>query len=282
MKTLSKLPYLAVLSSLFLLISTVQADVVMIDFEDQNIQTTNQLVINNPKLTVEISRQGATFGIESPNDGSFGQRSLSPGGNSSNTKFVADFSNPVNTVTFEIGDHGNGPFPEFDNLVVTAHSENGAMGDLLQTQTTACCAEPGFSSGSITITASDIKSIVFIGGSPFQPNSVLYDNFSVTFEAPVVDLDNDGVPDDVDSCKNSIMSPTVVIDGCDSETPNITWSDSGCTTSDYVMACSKNAKNHGHFVKCVNEFSKSMEDYDFVSSDQKDHLQSCAAQASLP
>ena len=284
MKNRSKLPYLAVLSGLFFCLAASHAEVVLINFEDQDIQTTNQLVIDNPNLVVTISRsQGAAFEIKNPNAASFGQRTLVSVTNAVDLQkqFIADFSVPVNAVTFEVGDHG-GAFPEFDRLDVTAYADNGGMGEMLQTQTTTCCAEPGFSSGSITVSAQGIKSIVFIGGSPFAPNSVFYDNFSVAFDKPVVDLDNDGVPDDVDTCKNSIMSATVVIDGCNSETPNITWSDSGCTTSDYVMACSKNAKNHGHFVKCVNEFSKSLQDYAFVSGDQKDQLQSCAAQAKLP
>lgn len=280
MKTLTKLTYLALLSGLFFWIPPGQADDVVINFEDQAVQTATQLVIDTPKLIVTISRPGANFAIEDPQAGSFGQRTLSPGNNSGNTQFVADFSVPVSNVTFEVGDLGNFLI-DFDHLSVTAYSGSRATGDVLQTETTSCCGEAGFSSGSITITAAGIKSIAFIGGSPFSPNSVFYDNFALTLEKQVVDLDNDGVLDDVDTCKGSDLSDKVMIDGCVTEALNVTWQ-TGCTTSDYVMVCANNAKNHGHFVRCVNEFSKSLEDSGFLSSDHKDEVQSCAAQANLP
>jgi hypothetical protein len=287
-KTLATLTYLALLSALAFHPPLGQADEVQIDFENQTVQTTTQLVINTPNLTVTISRPGADFGIEDPLSGSFGLRSLSPGSNSAGAKFVADFSNPVNSVTFDIGDNVS----DLDNLFVTAYSGPGATGDKLADAYTSCCGTSGpltfgagtvsFSSGTLTISAPGMKSIAFIGGSFSAPNSVFYDNFKVDFEKQVVDLDSDGVPDDVDYCKNSILTKTVVIDGCDTNSPNTLWQDSGCTMSDYIMACSTNAKNHGHFVKCVDEFSTSLEDYHYVTSDHKDDLQSCAAQASLP
>lgn len=281
MKTLAKLTYLALLSSLFFWVPPGQADDVVINFEELTVQTANQLVIDTPKLTITISRPGASFGIEDPQAVSFGQRTLSPGANSSNAQFVADFSAPVTSVTFEIGDHGSQFLVDFDHLTVSAYSAPGATGDLLQTETISCCGEAGFSSASITITAPGIKSIAFIGGSPFSPNSVFYDNFALTLENQVVDLDNDGIPDDVDTCQDSDLGQHVVIAGCVTEAPNFTW-ETGCTTSDYVMACANNAKNHGDFVNCVKDFSDGLASIGSVTNNQKAGLQSCAAQASLP
>ena len=75
---------------------------------------------------------------------------------------------------------------------------------------------------------------------------------------------------------------SVIIAGCDSEIPNVTWFNTGCTTSDYITACANNAKNHGHFVKCVRRFTKTFEDNGLLNKGDKGSLQSCAAQAKLP
>lgn len=283
MKTLAKLTYLALLSSLFFWVPPGQADdVVMINFEDQTAQTTTKLVITTPKLSVTISRQGDTFAIENPHAASFGQLTLSPGGNSSGSQFVASFSEPVTSVTFEVGDDGSQSPIDFDKLLVTAYSDPDATpGTELTTEMIQCCGTAGFSSGSITITAAGIKSIAFIGGSAFFPNSVFYDNFALTLAKQVVDLDNDGIPDNVDTCKGSDLSQPVVLEGCVTATPNFLW-ETGCTTTDYLMACGNNARNHGDFVNCAKEFSDSLESIGSLTKEQKADIQSCAAQASLP
>lgn len=280
MKPLAKLTYLALLSSLFFWIPPGQADDVTLDFEDQALQTAAQLVISTPQLIVTISRPGTTFEIEDPNAASFGQRTLSPGSDHNGNQFVVNFSAPVSSVTFEVGDFSF-PLPDVDELSVAAYAEADAIGDPLQTEITHCCGDAGFSSATITITAPGIKSIAFIGGSDFSPNSVFYDNFVFTLENQVVDQDQDGVADNVDTCKGSDLSQPVSIAGCATEAANATW-ETGCTTSDYLMACANNARNHGYFVNCVQDFAVSLADLGFITSEQKSELQSCAAQANLP
>ena len=258
------------------------AQEVVVDFEDQDIQASiTTLEINTPQLTVTITRKGTMFGVVDPQNGAFGQRTLTPFPNIMDPHFVADFSAPVSSVSFDTGDTG-APFLDLDILTVEAFSEPGAQGTKLKTETSICCSEFGFSTGTITISAPGIKSISFIGGSAFQPNSVFYDNFALVLENQVEDVDGDNIPDDQDPCKASDLSEKVVIDGCDSGIDNVWWYNTGCTTSDYVTACAANAKNHGHFVKCVSQFTQSFTDHSFLSSKDKGAIQSCAAQASLP
>jgi hypothetical protein len=251
------------------------ANEVFVDFEDQPIQeSTSSIEINTPHLTVTISRPGATFAIVDPLDGTFGQRTLAP--HPFGPNFVADFSNPLSSVSFDIGDTSS------DQVSVTAYSHAGAQGEILKTETSICCSEEGFSTGTITVSAPGIKSISFTAVSFFLTNSVFYDNFTLALENQLTDQDNDGIADDEDRCKDSDLSEFVIIDGCDSEIRNVTWYNTGCNTSDYITACANNAKNHGHFVKCVNEFTQSFEDNGFLNNGDKGSLQSCAAQAKLP
>jgi hypothetical protein len=56
----------------------------------------------------------------------------------------------------------------------------------------------------------------------------------------------------------------------------------GCTISDRVAACAKNAKNHGQFVSCVALLTNDLNKAGTITGQQKGAIQSCAAQANIP
>lgn len=91
----------------------------------------------------------------------------------------------------------------------------------------------------------------------------------VRVESSVPDADNDGVPDTSDSCPSSILTPTVVIDGCDSGVANTVGPD-GCTLADKIASCAAAARNHGDYVSCVVHITASPA------------IRRCAAQADIP
>jgi hypothetical protein len=95
------------------------------------------------------------------------------------------------------------------------------------------------------------------------------------------DRDDDGVPDTGDQCSNSDLSPTVVIDGCDSGVPNTIFP-SGCTFADLIAACAEGARNHGRFVRCVTSLTNDLKQVRIITRQQKSAIQSCAAQAHIP
>jgi len=95
------------------------------------------------------------------------------------------------------------------------------------------------------------------------------------------DSDGDGVADVEDACPASDLSPTVVIDGCDSGVGNPLFPD-GCTISDLVSACAAAAGNHGQFVSCVSSLTNDLKSAGVISGEEKGAIQSCAAGSSLP
>jgi len=99
------------------------------------------------------------------------------------------------------------------------------------------------------------------------------------------DTDGDGVPDDFptgsDECDESDLTPTVVIDGCDSGVANTLFED-GCTISDEIAECAEGAKNHGKFVSCVSKLTNGLKKDGLISGKEKGKIQKCAAQSDLP
>lgn len=96
-----------------------------------------------------------------------------------------------------------------------------------------------------------------------------------------IDSDGDGIFDSEDTCPDSYLSDTVVIDGCDSDVENVLFDD-GCTISDIVMACADGARNHGQFIRQASKVTNGMRRYGVISGRDKGEIQSCAAQSSLP
>jgi beta-glucanase (GH16 family) len=90
------------------------------------------------------------------------------------------------------------------------------------------------------------------------------------------DDDDDGVPDGADACVLSDVTPTVVIDGCDSATPNLSGAD-GCTFSDDIAEAAADATNHGGFVMSVTRLMNAAKKAGLISGVQKGAVVSCAA-----
>jgi beta-glucanase (GH16 family) len=95
------------------------------------------------------------------------------------------------------------------------------------------------------------------------------------------DDDADGLPDVEDACVFSDLAPTVVIDGCDSATPNLLAA-GGCTFSDDIADAAAAATNHGGFVSGVTQRMNAAKKAGLISGAQKGAVVSCAAGSTLP
>ncbi|HQR45872.1 MAG TPA: peptidase [Thermoanaerobaculia bacterium] len=95
------------------------------------------------------------------------------------------------------------------------------------------------------------------------------------------DADLDGVADDVDCNPHSDLSPTVVIDGCDSGVPN-TFFSNGCTIADLVGKSADGARNHGAYVSAVTKVLNELKKSGVITGAQMGAIQSCAARAAIP
>src|SRR5262245_51102153 len=74
----------------------------------------------------------------------------------------------------------------------------------------------------------------------------------------LADADGDGILDaEDDACLASILTPTVVIDSCDSLVPNTVFPN-GCSLADRIAACAVDVKNHGKYVSCVSRLTNSL------------------------
>ena len=100
-------------------------------------------------------------------------------------------------------------------------------------------------------------------------------------EGSQVLFDNVKLEENEDECPNSVLSPTVVIDGCNSGVPNPLFP-SGCTISDLIAECAEGAGNHGQFVSCVSHVTNGLKKAGTITGQQKGAIQSCAAQANIP
>jgi hypothetical protein len=140
-------------------------------------------------LTLTLTRQGVTspgtFDIfdTTSSPGSFpsvwGTRTLDPfSAETSNTAFVASFSSPISSFSLQYGDFG----VDTDTATIMAFSGTDGTENLLASNTDTYDSSltlPG-DVHTFGVTAQGIRSIVFIGGSSGFPNSVYYDNLTVT------------------------------------------------------------------------------------------------------
>ena len=92
------------------------------------------------------------------------------------------------------------------------------------------------------------------------------------------DDDDDGILDGADACAFSDLAPTVVIDGCDSRTPNVLGVD-GCTFSDAIAEAAADAANHGGFVSGVTRLMNAAKKARLINGAQYGAVVSCAAGA---
>jgi hypothetical protein len=95
------------------------------------------------------------------------------------------------------------------------------------------------------------------------------------------DADTDGYANDADACDASILTATVVIDGCDSGVPNTLLTD-GCTISDQIAACVASSLNHGQFERCVTNVANAHKKSGLITGTQKEAIVLCANNSSLP
>jgi hypothetical protein len=95
------------------------------------------------------------------------------------------------------------------------------------------------------------------------------------------DTDDDGFPDDTDSCDASSPSATVVIDGCDSGAENDLFGD-GCKITDRIDHCAASAVTHDDFTACVTQLTKDLKRDGFITNREKGTIQQCAGKADIP
>lgn len=110
---------------------------------------------------------------------------------------------------------------------------------------------------------------------PFEPNPASDHDGVVLFV--MSDHDGDGYADDVDQCATGDASPTVVLDGCDSGSPNIAFP-GGCTLADQINALHASANNHGQFVSSVGKLLNDLMKSGQLTGAQKGAIEACAAQ----
>ena len=144
-----------------------------------------------------------------------------------------------------------------------------------QAQLTASDGAPGDLFGRVAIANGTV-----VVGARGNDDAGSQSGSAYVFEL-ITDSDGDGVPDDKDDCPDSDLSPTVVIDGCNSGVTN-TGFPSGCRISDFIAACAEGASNHGQFVSCVSQVTNDLKKAGTITGQQKGAIQSCAAKAHIP
>ena len=107
------------------------------------------------------------------------------------------------------------------------------------------------------------------------------DRMDVTVRGPLYPETGDYILGSLRLVFRPAKTLTVVIDGCDSEVPNILLS-SGSTISELVAACAEGANNHGKFVICVDVLIKDLKKDGDITGHEKDAIHKCAAHANIP
>ena len=102
------------------------------------------------------------------------------------------------------------------------------------------------------------------------------DRMDVTVRGPLYPETGDYILGSLRLVFRPAKTLTVVIDGCDSEVPNILLS-SGSTISELVAACAEGANNHGKFVICVDVLIKDLKKDGDITGHEKDAIHKCAA-----
>jgi hypothetical protein len=162
-----------------------QAAPVTFDFEGAPTGFYTSLVQTVDGLTLTLTREALDAfelnDISFAAPPSYGERTLDPFEGNSPTAFIANFSSLINSFMLTAGDSTPS---DLDTLVIEAFAGPDATGTLLASFSTDCC-ETGDGLVDITggVTASNIASIRFIGGSADFPNSLYYDNIVVDTNA---------------------------------------------------------------------------------------------------
>jgi PEP-CTERM motif len=176
----------------------VNAGMVVYDFENQAATSNGgstghpgsltSLSLTTSGLTMTLTRQGGTTfdvvdtttGFVAPQNfpASFGNRSLDPfSSETSSSAFVANFFSAVSSFSLQYGDFGG----DSDVGTIQAFSGLNGTGTMLAsaTDTYGAASLPSVID-TFGVTATGIESVVFIAGSTGFPNSVYYDNITVT------------------------------------------------------------------------------------------------------
>jgi hypothetical protein len=145
-----------------------------------------ELVLSQSGLTVTITREsGEAFDVHFspgfPVPGAFGQQALDPFSvASSDTAMILNFSRGVSAVSVDMGDFGD----DGDTLALEAWSGADASGvQLARDDGSLPSGGTAFGFATLSVASTTpIWSLRMIGGSEFFPNSVFYDNLTVTPE----------------------------------------------------------------------------------------------------
>jgi len=155
------------------------ADSVVFDFESQPLKVNvTTMVMEKDGLVATITRSGIPFRAGTSN---WGTQVLNPwneiGGVYLDDPFIVDFSVPISSAMVGMGDSGG----DMDYLSLEAYSEPGGTGTLLASDSAVLTPVGSqFSFLTLSVEAASIRSLAMVGGSYDYPNSVVYDNLTVT------------------------------------------------------------------------------------------------------
>ena len=191
-------------------------------------------------------------------------------GSTTSTTEVSGTLNSTSSTTFTVDFFSN------DNCHVLGHGEGE----------TPLGSAPVTTDGTGTANFSVVLSAAAPVGSVISATATDPDGNTSEFSEcgdPVttLDADGDGIPNDLDLCPISDLSPTVVVGGCDSGVNNVLLGN-GCTIADLIAECAANAIHHGEFTKCVSDLTNDLKAGGIISGMDKGAIQSCAAGSSIP
>ncbi len=130
----------------------------------------------------------------------------------------------------------------------------------------------GSESEDVNDIALDVRNNVYVTGSTVSEDFPTVNPFQPEFGGGIS-------PGDAFVAK--IAPDFVQIDRCQTGAENQVV-DAGSTIADLVMACAEDAANHGEFVSCVADLTNDLEKDGIINGQEKDAIQSCAAQANVP
>lgn len=121
-----------------------------------------------------------------------------------------------------------------------------------------------------------IPDLGFAIGEPFLGNGAVHVYVSGG------DDDGDGVPNELDECPNSILTPTVIIGNIDSGVENVVLDD-GCSIADLIaeLEPAGGYKNHGQFVSKVTKLIKELRSEGEITKSEAQALQKAAAKSNV-
>lgn len=110
--------------------------------------------------------------------------------------------------------------------------------------------------------------------APFDLTSELFYDLGWRFP----DADGDGVVDDEDCNRTSVVTPTLIINGIDTGVPNQLFA-SGCTMADLLATAKAGTTNHGQYVSAVARLTNQWVEGALMSGAQKGRVQSAVGRS---